>query len=211
MAVGLDDIIQITDFQTFLGQQILNVYFYRVMAIPDSGTWPNPYDAFLGAFDSIVMDPVRNNQHTSLVHTVAVLKNLTNGVDIREYATGQAGLQGGDEEPSFTALGVRLVRSTALTRHGSKRFGGMPESAFTGNTINLAPTAIADFEDACKSNLIIPGTAVDGAEPVIVGRTLIPASDPPEYELDLLKINVVADAQVIAVTTQNTRKAGRGS
>jgi len=50
----------------------------------------------------------------------------------------------------------------------------------------------------------------DGATlaPVIVGRTEIGTSG--EYELDLGKINEIADVQFIRETSQTTRRAGRG-
>lgn len=211
MAMAIDNILQITDFQRFLGQQVLNVYFYRVLALPDPEIYPNPYDAVLTSFESTVVGPLKNNQHTSLMHETIVVKNLSNGIDIREKILNIAGTATGDEEPSFTALGIRLVRTTGVTRHGSKRIGGMPESYFIGNTLNLSPGQVTAIEFAMGATLIESGTINDLAQPVIVGRTLVPASDPPEYELDLLKINVIADAQIIAVTTQNTRKAGRGN
>jgi len=207
MAPNVGDIVQITDVQTYLGQTVLNVYFYELTAMESAVD----YADIAEAFDNVVRQELLPAQVDGLVHTNILVKNLTNGVDIWDQVDAVAGANtAGDDTPSFTALGFRLVRSTALTRHGSKRIAGVPENAISGNTETYGGTTIADIEAALGAPIERSGTVDHDvtAIPVIVGR--IPEGDPGAGGLDLSKINPVASAQFIRVTTQTTRRAGRG-
>lgn len=208
MAAAIGDILQITDVQTYLGQLMLNVYMYRV---DELGSLVG-YQEMADAFQSLVVTPVRGVQSTGVTHTQTVIRNLTNGIDIFEDAIDAAGVDGSVPLASFVGLSFRLVRSTGLTRHGAKRIGGLTESTVAGN--NIDPT-VQDEVDAIEAAL--GGTVnVDGAgdndfvlTPVIVGR--VPTGEPGAGDLDLSVVNDVAEAQFIRVSTQTTRRAGRGS
>jgi len=208
MAMTVGDILQITDVQDTLLQTALNVYFYRVESLETLAD----YDDVQGAFKLQIIDnctPLQSSSWTA--HTRIVIKNLTNAVDIAEFPYNLVGEVSGDAAPSFTALSFRLVRSTAITRHGSKRIGGITESMTVGNDlaagVNTLTTALAD---AMAAPLVVDGTVDHDITlvPVIVGR--IPQGEPNAGELDLSVINPVSSVQFIRVTTQTTRRAGRG-
>lgn len=209
MAIAVGDIIQISDVQSYLGQLILNVYFYRIVSFEAAVD----LQVITNAWQTQAAGPIAGGQQAGLVHERTIAKNLSNGIDILEDVWGLAGSQSGEGLASFYALGFRLVRSTALTRHGSKRIAGIPEAFVNGNSlVNPAGTtyaaAVVGFIGA---DLVVSGTLDNDfvAEPVIVGR--FPQGDPNAGELDLSKINPILNAQFIRVTTQTTRRAGRGA
>jgi len=208
MAIVLNDIIQIKDIQSFLGQLTLNVFMYRVVSLPV----PIPPDSlevtFLKSFRLHVAQRIAAEQHEGCEHTLLRLDNLTDGVSFGEYDPALSGSLIGDTAPSFNAFNFVLRRETALTRNGSKRMGGLAENSMTGNDVNISAARIADLETAMSDNLYNatpPGDPI--AEPVIVGRTLVGTV----YELDLTKLNNIVGATLTALSTQRTRKVGRGA
>lgn len=208
MALAVNDIVQLTDVQTYLGQTMLNVYLYEMVEVGAETT----LEDIAQTFETLVLDAAADFQAAAVTHTFVQAKNLTNGVDIWEELSGRAGSAGGTEDqPSFMALGFRFVRSSALTRHGSKRIGGILEGAVTGNSLNASMTTLVDAYSAAAASVleIDAGSPVDFvARPVIIGR--FPKDDPDAGEYDLSKVNPVSAVQFIRVTTQSSRKAGRG-
>lgn len=208
MAVNVGDIIQFTDQQTLLNQQVLNVYDYRVVSADPDVT----LEMISQGFELQVVNVVRELQCVALNHTTIVTKNLTNGVDIWEEPVNALGIIATDQPlASFYACGFRLVRSSALTRHGGKRIGGIAEEQVVGNSLTAPGLAIANMVAvAMGAEVSAEGTIADYVlEPVIVGR--IETGLPGAGGYDLSKINPVSSAQFIRVTTQTTRRAGRGS
>lgn len=208
MAIQTSDIIQITDVQSFLGQLILNVYHYRVVSF-DEGT---DYSDFAQQFELLVAGVVADVQSASVNHNMVIVKNLTNGIDIwEEPADIDGATTGGDDLPSFVALSFRLVRSSGLTRHGAKRIGGLDEGTIAGNGISSSfADEVAAIEAALGSPLMREGTMADFVlQPVIVGR--FPEGHANAGQFDLSKVNDVSAAQFIRVSSQTTRRAGRGA
>lgn len=207
MAIAQGDILQITDISYLDTNQIINVFFYRV-TVRDVDT---AYDDVASCYLSDVQNFMLPLQHNTLYHTNLVIRNLTNGVDIYEEVTNNVGLAGGEACPNFVSYGFRLVRTDASTRHGSKRVGGLSESGVIGNT---APAAFTASLNACAAafaaDITFPGSGTDEftGEPVIVGR--FPAASPMHGQLDLGTINPVAACQYVRITSQTSRRKGRG-
>jgi len=210
MSPTVGDIIRITAVQDFLSQVMLNVFFYQVTAIPVPAEGDTVYGEFLTAFKNATGDIMRAQQHDDCSHRRYVLENLTNAIDLAEMAVDLPGLIGGDPEPSFQAFNVKLVRTTAITRHGSKRMGGLPESAISGNGINLGGSTFTDLQNCFAAPLEDPVQEDVIAIPVIVGRTFVTEGDGGTYVLDLDKINPIQSAILSAVSTQRSRKLGAG-
>jgi len=207
MAPVVGDILQIIDRQVFSSEQILNVYFYRVVTLEPAATYLDIRQAFL----NVVMPAVRAFQHVNLVHNGIIIKNLTNGLDLDEGPINLAGLgTAGEALPSLVALSFRLVRSTLLTRHGSKRIGGLAESQTSGNAFVGAQANLDAAAAAFAGDITVTGTVDHDVvlEPVIIGRHL--SGSPNAGELDLTRINPVQAAQFIRVSSQVSRRAGRG-
>lgn len=208
MAIVVGDILQITDVQTYLSQVCLNVYFYRVTLAQAQVE----YDDVRSCFQSDMQASVLGFQADAVQHYQVAIRNLTNGIDVVEFATNSYGGNAGEGMPSFVAYGFRLYRTNASTRHGQKRFVGCMEAHIQNN----APVAgilatLTACATALKSKITYPGGATDQfeAEPVIVGR--FPESHPDHGKLDLATINPVANATFVRVTSQTTRRVGRGN
>lgn len=207
MAVSVGDVLQITDTQVFLGESMLNVYFYEVMVATDV---PD-YSTVRIAFEDLIIEGMIPFQSAFCEHVRVTIKNLTNGLDIAEFPVEFDGAVSGEASQSFVSLSCRLVRSTALTRHGSKRIGGLSEGLLNGNGLATgAIESIQPFVDKLALPIEVDSEVFGQfeARPVIVGRFLQGESN--AGELDLSKINPVASAQFIRLTTQATRRAGRG-
>lgn len=201
----LDDIIQITVFQTLLGQSCLNVFHYRLDYIESAVTYSDLISTFMLEWST----GPRTIQNSACVTTGARLDNLTNGLDFIETVVSLAGTadSGGETMPPFVSWGYKLVRSTKLTRNGAKRFTGVSEQWLTNGVPNSSFSANLAAVAAWLDDPI--QVAETGSEdftltPVIVGR--YPQGDANVGELDLSRINDVAVAQFRGVTSQVSRK-----
>lgn len=212
MSMNIGNILKVTQNQSFLGQLVQNVYFYRVVAVPVPPEGENVYDYALQRFNAGVGIPMRAIQSTSCVHTIYRVDNLSNGVDFFERAINVAGVVGEQPSPSYNALNFVLRRATLLTRNGSKRVGGIGEAASNGNTCTIDPTQLQDYADGVAEGLLTADATPDQwAESVIIGRVLVTDPDGKEtYELDLTKVNLIQSAGFTAMSTQRSRKAGKG-
>lgn len=111
-------------------------------------------------------------------------------------------------EPQFVAVPFRLVRSTLATRHGQKRFMGVPEGNVDRNGGIFGGTYLTALQNAADAmEEPIPVAGGSDLLPVIF-RAADPAHDPPFVQTTNPVLEVVAPTRV---TTQNTRKEGRGA
>lgn len=203
MGASLGDLIQITDFQTYLGQVCLNVFYYRWFTAPAIG---NEYlEALWTEYRSDVMDQMIKLQVEQVVHNNLQVKNLSNGVDFYEDDPNRTGLiDAPDSEilPSYVALGFKLIRDSLVTRNGSKRIVGVPEGNVSGNTYVGLGVDIESFENALVGRLSVG--IIEVAAPIIVKRPITPPVG------DTYIYSSVNGASFSGMSTQNTRKAGRG-
>lgn len=212
MSPVIGNILKFTLSQSFLGQLTQNVLFYRLTAVPTPPDGVNVYDNMLLRINAQIGIAMRNLQSTECTHTIYRVDNLTNGIDFFEHTFNVDGENGGDPAPSFNALNFILRRSTLLTRNGSKRLGGLSEAISSGNTYTGSPSNLAALETAMGTPLLTGDVTPDPfADPVIVGRVLYtPPTGDPYYKLDLSLINAVQSCSFTAVSTQRSRKAGKG-
>lgn len=200
MAVEIGDLIRVTDFQTYLGETCLNVYYYRI--IEDTPLGADYLEELAEGFLDNVLEPVTAIQGPTCIHTQREWRNLSNGVDFFVDSEAIPGEFDGDNAiNSFTSLGFMLIRSDLLTRNGYKRFTGLSENQVSGNSY---------VGDAGLTNAIADGLAnalifslTDVAIPVIVKRPIATPAGSYVY-------SAVSSATFRGIGTQNTRKPGRG-
>lgn len=202
MAAANGDLIQLVDNQSYLGQQCLNVYYYRIIALlgVDGGYLEDMNDWF----ETNVLGPVRALQVTSISHVSREWRNLSNGTDLFVDGSVVTGTQSASEEellPSYVSLGFMLQRESLATRNGYKRIAGISENVIEGNIVPLPNATIAAVEAGLAADITIGGFPV--AEPVIVKRPIVVPVASYVY-------SSIGSAQFRSVGTQNTRKAGRG-
>lgn len=199
------DILRATHFQTYLGQECLNVFFWRVASLTLASDTPfNWSQEYVADYQQSVLDI----QVSQLTFDRVFWENLTDGVEIVDFSVGLSGGETDQPMPSSVALPVILRRASKITRNGYKRFVGMGENQVDGNNNLIGTLQATLLEEFCGEPSVY--VDYDGAgnsvtlEPVIVGRT---KNAQGVYELDLSKVNDVLSAQMRAtVSTQNTRK-----
>lgn len=202
MGASLGDLIQCVDNQTYLGQQVLNVYYYRIILALglDDG-----YLTLLNdAWESTVLNPVKAIQNDGLSHVSREWRNMSNGVDLFTDGTvipGSNAEPGTAQSPSFVSAGFLLQRESLVTRNGYKRFAGLSENLISGNTWVGGTPLLTAIENGLKADLNV--SVVPTAEPVIVKR-------PIEAPVGSYVYSSIGGASFRSIGTQNTRKAGRG-
>lgn len=204
MSIALGDLLQVTDFQTYLGEQVLNVYYYRWSSAPTVDN--SAYMPLLDDFIAEVINPVRDLQSAALAHDRVQVKNLSNGLDFAERPVGLNGLLTSTPsaiEPSYVSLGFQLVRDSLVTRNGYKRFAGVVDEQVQGNAFSGDLTDVADVVNALKKSLSVG--LIEVAFPVIVKRPI------PEPAGDDYLYSSVSSVIFKGLGSQNTRKAGRGA
>lgn len=200
------DILRYTFKGTYLGQEIINVFFWRIKETDDNNV------SLFATCDEIsaqFRSQVLNLLSEKLNYTSIEVDNLTDGLEYAEYGMDISGTSLADAMPSYVCLGVKLNRLSKVTRNGSKRFCGVTENKATDNIHLYAPAEVSGVQSFCGAVRVLAD--YDGTthfvqlEPVIVGRTKNASG---VYELDLSRVNTVVSASVKTnLTTQNTRKA----
>lgn len=208
MALNVNDIIRVTTRGTFQGQTCLNVYYFLAADLPSPAEY-STLAVTMGQDLELIVCP---QLHTGFAFDLIKIENVTNGLDILETAVTISGDRTGDPMPSFVALGFQLIRTTRLTRHGAKRFAGVPEACFVGNTITVGDctTGVQAIADWLALGLYRDdiGDLNHAMLPIIPVR--YPVGHEQEGEINTGAWNLVQDAQFRGITTQNTRKPGRG-
>ena len=202
MGASNGDLIQVIDYQTYLGQQMLNVYYWRVTAL--AGLADGYLEEFGVWFNNNILPKVCQVQVPGVQHLNRDWRNLSNGVDLYvdgEVVPGQNPAPEANWLPSFVSLGFLLQRESLATRNGYKRIGGLDETDIEGNTWVGNPVWITDLEDVLAQDLMA-GIAVV-AEPIIVHRPITPPVGAYTY-------SSIGSARFRGIGTQNTRKQGRG-
>jgi len=201
------DLYQLTDVQTYLGQQVLNVYYYKQIAEPSVGV---SNIALVRAWEDFVMATIGPVQNEGLDHVGVRVINLDNPDDFLLSPNSFAGTVSGDGMPPYVTFAFRLNRASRAVRNGQKRIGGISESSVGDGLVNPGlATNIAAIEVALGA--IITDT-ISGAsfQPRIVhlATEAGPGGDPPATPRADYTISSV---EFTSVSTQNTRKFGRGA
>jgi len=208
MAIGPDSIIQLKFFQELLGQQVLNVQYYVVVSETGAVTSLSGFAEAAYNLYTTTLDDLQSNQ---LIYRRVELYEV-NGIEFDIYTpdVAETGNVGGEIMSSFNAISIRQVRNSRATRHGYKRLAGVSETIVANG--QLTPTA---FEAANIAGDILfhePQTWVSVNEPTrsILVLPIIWGGNDPAYPLGRFS---TVDAIVVNpwVSTQNTRKVGRGA
>ena len=202
MAASNGDLLQLVDNQSYLGQQILNVYYYRVTAI--AGIADGYLSLLNDYWETNVLSAIKAIQNDGLSHVSREWRNMTNGVDLFTDGTvilGSNAESDAAQSPSFVSAGFLLQRESLVTRNGYKRFAGLSENLISGNTWVGGTPLLTAIETALAGDLNIG--IISSAEPVIVKR-------PIEAPVVSYVYSSIGGASFRSIGTQNTRKAGRG-
>lgn len=199
----LGDVLQILFEQELLGQVIRNVFGYVVSVADPAATMEDVADRMIIEIGDVQLT-FQNNAVNAVLCTA---KNLDNPDEFQEVAWVGSGGHASDGPvlPSYVAAGFKLLRGDVDTRNGSKRVAGIGEDVVSNNDWDgsVGP-AVLTYVDALAATIFITPSTME-IMPVIIGR------DPITGQPDTGRIAPVIEAQANPqITTQNSRKAGRG-
>lgn len=213
-----NNVAQIVLRGTLNGQEIRNVFFYNANA-PVGGSALDDLgiefeDLFFGLPDIGLRQECFSNQMT---YTGLRVTDLFNPVLLYDtvFSSPYEGGTSAQPLPPFNCVGFKSTQVRADVRSGQKRFAGVIEDAVENGFINVAFDADLDDLAVKLGTPIITGDAT--WTPIIVKRILETPTPPalPFYRLP--ETNAEGEAATALewsttrlITSQNTRKIGRG-
>lgn len=207
MALPDGGLIRITLNQTHQGQQVRNVFWYRAEDAVGG-------DAALGVgqtFWEVVRTAWRNFTPNSplLTFDAVDVRYMDGDLDYATYTIPEAERQGsrnvGSAQlmPVFVAANITLNPANRQVRPASKRIGGLVETDNNANQIEAGTRALLGALGTAFTTTLASGGFIDFLTPVVVG---MPNANRPTR----LLIPIVSQQVGRNVTTQNSRKVGRG-
>ena len=202
MGVVTGDLIQCVDNQSYLGQQVLNVYYYRWFSTPVADR--SYLEGIADDWETKVLDPVLDLQNDGLSHVSREWRNISNNVDLFVNGEVKYGSNSSTETtrlPSYVSIGFLLQRDSLVSRNGYKRLAGLTDADVSGNKYVGGAPSVAAVEVAFAA--LLSFSLFDVAAPIIVKRPIVPPVESYSY-------SSIISARFRTVGTQNTRKAGGG-
>lgn len=201
-------LIRITMNQTHHGQAVRNVFWYKAVdavggdaALGIGQTfWENvrtAWRAFLPTIQLLTFDSVD-------------VRYMDDDEDYAQYVVPDTERQGtrnvGASQllPVFCAANITLNPANRKVRPASKRIGGLAEIDNAANTIEPTTRTLLQTLGNTFTATLASGGFIDFLEPVVVG---MPNANRPARIL----VPIVSASPVRNVTTQNSRKIGRGN
>lgn len=206
MTIGDDSILRVTLKGTVQLQEMVNVFHY--FAQISTGAVEDTLAQFATAFQSDVVVPIAGIINNQSQFTYVKIEGVEGNNETYETAFAPiVGTRTGEAMPPFVAWEYQLLRATSATRHGWKRFGGIaepdhsngvPNPTFQATLDALAATLYAGFDTGT-----VPFTKL--YSPILASYIVngMPRVTPV--------FNSVNNIIYKRVTSQNTRKFGRGS
>lgn len=193
------DVLELTLFQRLFDEvEVRNVLHYSVStvgALDEVG--------LVTAFSNHVLPIVTLIQTDALVHYKMGVVNLTDGVGFSDsdLVPDVPGGIAGSDAPPFQAYAFRKLRTDRSTRTGQLRVSGVPKAASDDG--RLVSTFVS-IVTACAGALSVSIDDNTGGtyQPVIVGKNT---------DGTVRAVNLVAGVEYASISTQNTRKYGRGN
>lgn len=189
------DLYELRDFQVADSNEILNVYWFQ-----QTGGTGDATDLATAFADQWLPD-ILGIQSGTCEHVHAVVVNHDDGGDFADFSyASNSGARGGNAGPNFTSYAFILRRSTRLVRNGWKRYGPPAEGDIIGNAASGSPilTALAALAGTLSAPL------VDG--PNVYSMRIV-----HKDAGGALTPYPVATVDYVRVTTQTTRRKGRGA
>lgn len=205
-AIGSNSLFEVVDVQSRGVDEILNRYWYFASVAPGSAAAGDVATQFENIF-SVWLPPVQPDVLSHDIIRVDEVTSISNFIERPSVIPDGALLP--PELASYQCAAIRLLRTTKETRSGWKRIAAGNEDAIGGNNWGPAFQGLLDnLAAVMNDHLALPG--VD-ADPVIIRKTYDSGTgelNPPTLWI----YNFISSAEAkTQVTTQNTRKVGRGS
>jgi len=192
------DILELTLYQTYNSTvQVRNVMHYRVGAV---GTADET--GLATAFIANVLPSMLDIQHSTMQHYRMTVLNLTDNIGWADVTLtpAQSGVLAGEVMPPYAAWAFRKNRSLRRVRSGQIRVAGIPEGA---TNFGLSEATIDDDLAAFAAEL---GSEItDGT-----GGLYVPVIVSKNPDNTVRQFSGIDSVEFVSVSTQNSRKYGRG-
>lgn len=207
--MGFNDVFRIIDRQELFGQEVLNVYFYQDKSVGST----RDAEVMLDSFEGQLLPSVTAFQSPAILHMSLECQNLFVPADREVRTISAAGeIGGGDDQPSFSALGMALTQDNGAVKNGAKRVAGIADSAQSNGVWGDAGyiTLFNAYADEL-STVLLDGVLATFV-PVIVKRILLPGGGYglPDALADAVIGTVTEAVFNPRVTSQVSRKVGVG-
>jgi len=201
MATG--DIFEVTVFSQYLGEAANNVFHY-VQTAGSGASAP----ALLIAFETFILGNMADIQSEEVSYQRVKVMNLSSITDNAENTspTQELGDVEGTPAPSFLAINFQSDRPDLSWRHSYKRFAGLVTAYINGNSYLITGTGLETAADDL-ADWMSTAISEDGKTfaPCQIRKTKV--GGVWTYDVNYVITNYEWDLQI---TTQNTRKPGRG-
>lgn len=210
--MAASDFYEVVIRSQIAASQVRNVFWYRQLTGSEGAEQLAPN------VETQLIEKMRAVTSTATQFTGYSVRNHYDPVDFYDenFSPVRAGLRTGDRTPTMLAIAFRTLRRRTDMRHGFKRIGGIAENDLFGDSFSAALGLLLDDLAAEFSSDQSSVGVASTWNPVIVRR------EPYTTESGKIAYRVpaligaddyyVADRweKQILLTTQNTRKAGRG-
>jgi len=201
------DLLQVKSFQTLTNVpgDILNVYWFRVVSMSTPQSLVNIVDDLTAWWFETFIAPMLAMQSNQVVYQRMEISNADNFEDEFAICTPDfpvAGVFPGEYLAPSTAWSFKLVRTTRLTRNGSKRLAGVPEGLATNNLPSSSARVLADdVRLMWEGQIDVPW----GAEDDIMALQMVIPQTNPAGGLPIA-YNPVSGVVFRGLGSQNSRK-----
>jgi len=201
--MAINDTYQIIDRQSYLANMsAINVWHYQQTVL---GTGASQCVNLNNAFIAAILPTLVQTQLSTVTHLVLETINLTTPGDFENRPLiNSVGTQPGEGMPPYVSWAFTLYRASRLSRNGYKRIVGVPEALVSnGIAIPAAAAYLTAFAGVLASPITDPAS---GAvfKPVIYRKfATSTGGQPGTFD--------IAAGVYGGVSTQNTRKFGRGA
>jgi len=199
------DVFRITLCADLFGQDVCNIFHYIVAAWTGNVSLEDVIDEFIDA----VVTKIDDIQSNSVVYQmVSIADAMSPEVYFEKPYTVTASGTTSPSLPSYAAYGFKLVRTDRTTRNGYKRFAGVGEEQVSGNdVVSPSGAGYTALETALAADLAVTGS---GGGSATLAPAIVRMSPLDPYQVS--EVNLVSAAELNPIiTTQNSRKVGRGN
>lgn len=191
---------ELLDQQDYNGATCINAYFYRAT----DGASPSAAD-LITQFVFFMLPVTVAIQVPTAVHQLIACRNLDDPLDFSVLAPigANVGTVVGQGLPPFVAWAFRLARTRTDMHHGAKRIVGVSEANQDIGQQSGFASALADYAAVYGADLV--GGNGNRYEPRIMRRLLDAEGHLIGYEDFEAGL-----ASFVRISSQNTRKYGRG-
>jgi len=183
-----------------LHSQTINNMFYYV----DNAVSGGDAQVLGELFEDWMLPVIATIVSSSYTMTDIEVQNLSDPTDFFVLSTSVPGVRGATTQGPFQAWGFRLNAASLVEKSGAKRIAGVAESDTTNGIVDGTMLSSVNSVGAALGNgLPLVGTKL--FRPRIRHLANPGELGPPEYYY-----GIIASGVYTAVTTQNSRKYGRG-